>query len=68
MREKVIEYIPKMVYANNNNGLEGMNDAFDVAVEGFLRRVKEQEGAYKWKWVILVELKIIFGNLLLLFL
>lgn len=49
MREKVIEYIPKMVYANNNNGLEGMKDAFDVAVEEFLRRVKEQEGGYKWK-------------------
>lgn len=49
MREKVIEYIPKIVYANNNKGLEGMKDAFDVAVEGFLRRVKEQEGGYKWK-------------------
>ncbi|KAH6783024.1 glycosyltransferase 18 [Perilla frutescens var. hirtella] len=49
MREKVIEYIPKFVYANSNKGLEGMDDAFDVAVEGFLRRVKEQEGGYKWK-------------------
>lgn len=49
MREKVIEYIPKIVYANANQGLEGMGDAFDVAVEGFLRRVKEQEGGYKWK-------------------
>lgn len=49
MREKVIEYIPRIVYANNNKGLEGMKDAFDVAVEGFLRRAKEQEEGYKWK-------------------
>ncbi|KAG6411294.1 hypothetical protein SASPL_129374 [Salvia splendens] len=49
MREKVIEYIPKIVYANNNKGLEGMSDAFDVAVEGVLSRVKEQEQSYKWK-------------------
>lgn len=49
MREKVIEYIPKIIYSNSNQGLEGINDAFDVAVEGFLRRVKEQEGGYKWK-------------------
>ncbi|XP_057798448.1 xyloglucan galactosyltransferase XLT2-like [Salvia miltiorrhiza] len=49
MREKVIEYIPKIVYANNNKGLEGMNDAFDVALEGVLSRVKEQAQGYKWK-------------------
>ncbi|KAK4431595.1 Xyloglucan galactosyltransferase XLT2 [Sesamum alatum] len=49
MREKVIEYIPKMIYANSDKGLEGIDDAFDVAVEGVLRRIKEQEGGYKWK-------------------
>ncbi|KAL8543877.1 hypothetical protein ACS0TY_004435 [Phlomoides rotata] len=43
MRKKVIEYIPKLVYANSNK-LEGMRDAFDVAVEGFLRRLKEERG------------------------
>ncbi|KAK6135278.1 hypothetical protein DH2020_030979 [Rehmannia glutinosa] len=48
MREKVIEYIPKIIYSNSIHGLEGIGDAFDVAVEGFLRRVKEQ-GGYKWK-------------------
>ncbi|KAL3647416.1 hypothetical protein CASFOL_008384 [Castilleja foliolosa] len=49
MREKVIEYIPKIMYANSNEGLEGVEDAFDVAVEGFLRRVKEQERGDKWR-------------------
>ncbi|KAL6580469.1 hypothetical protein OROMI_008493 [Orobanche minor] len=50
MREKVIEYIPRFIYANWNKGLEGVGDAFDVAVEGFLRRVKEQDGGgYKWR-------------------
>ncbi|GER35001.1 exostosin family protein [Striga asiatica] len=49
MREKVIEYIPKIVYAYSNKGIEGVDDAFDVAVEGFLRRVKEQQGGIKWR-------------------
>ncbi|CAL0300737.1 unnamed protein product [Lupinus luteus] len=43
MREKVIEYIPRLVYAKNNNGLEGMKDAFDVAIEGVLKRFKDQQ-------------------------
>uniref|UniRef100_A0A5B6ZSP1 Exostosin GT47 domain-containing protein n=1 Tax=Davidia involucrata TaxID=16924 RepID=A0A5B6ZSP1_DAVIN len=49
MREKVIDYIPNIVYAKPNEGLEGIRDAFDVAVDGVLRRIKEQEGGYKWK-------------------
>lgn len=49
MREKVIEYIPRLIYANSAKGLQGMKDAFDVAVEGLLRRIKNQEGGYKWK-------------------
>lgn len=49
MREKVVEYIPKLVYAKPNEGLKGIKDAFDVAVDGVLRRIKEQEGGYKWK-------------------
>lgn len=48
MRAKVVEYIPKLVYAKPNKGLKGMKDAFDIAVEGVLKRVKEQEGGYKW--------------------
>lgn len=50
MRERVIEYIPKFVYAKPNMGLEFIRDAFDVAIDGVLRRFKEQEGwGYKWK-------------------
>ncbi|KAI4351868.1 hypothetical protein L6164_006173 [Bauhinia variegata] len=50
MREKVIEFIPKFVYAKPQDGLESINDAFDVATEGVLRRFKEQEeeGFSKW--------------------
>ncbi|CAI0547138.1 unnamed protein product [Linum tenue] len=49
MREKVIEYIPKLVYARNSDGLETIKDAFDVAVDGVLRRFEEQrERGYKW--------------------
>lgn len=49
MREKVIKNIPKIIYSKPNEGLEGIEDAFDVALEGVLKRVKEQEGGgYKW--------------------
>ncbi|XAR66177.1 hypothetical protein NMG60_11012300 [Bertholletia excelsa] len=48
MREKVIAYIPRIIYARPNDGLEGVRDAFDVAIDGVLRRMKEQEGGYKW--------------------
>ncbi|KAH7855243.1 hypothetical protein Vadar_022817 [Vaccinium darrowii] len=46
MREKVIEYIPNLVYAKPSEGLVGIKDAFDVAVDGVLRRIKEQQGGY----------------------
>ncbi|KAK9292186.1 hypothetical protein L1049_020146 [Liquidambar formosana] len=49
MREKVIDYIPKFVYARPNEGLETIRDAFDVAIDGVLKRFKEQVGGYKWK-------------------
>lgn len=51
MREKVIEYIPKLVYARSENGLGHIKDAFDVAMDGVLRRFKEHEDEnwYKWK-------------------
>ncbi|GAU15515.1 hypothetical protein TSUD_45520 [Trifolium subterraneum] len=50
MREKVIEYIPRMVYAKHNKGIEGVKDAFDYAIEGVLTRFKEQlqPGFDKW--------------------
>ncbi|KAF2315730.1 hypothetical protein GH714_040264 [Hevea brasiliensis] len=49
MREKVIDYIPKFVYARPHEGLESIKDAFDVAIDGVLKRFKEQEERfYKW--------------------
>ncbi|KAK7280047.1 hypothetical protein RJT34_25109 [Clitoria ternatea] len=50
MREKVIEYIPRLVYAKPKQGLEDVKDAFDFAIEGVLRRFKDQEepGFQKW--------------------
>ncbi|KAM7491706.1 hypothetical protein LguiA_034627 [Lonicera macranthoides] len=50
MRRKVIEIIPNIVYAKPSEGIEGIKDAFDLAVEGVLRRMKEQEKpGFKWK-------------------
>ncbi|KAM7507149.1 hypothetical protein LguiA_017602 [Lonicera macranthoides] len=43
MREKVVEIIPKIVYAKPSEGLESIKDAFDVAVEGVLKRIKKQK-------------------------
>lgn len=48
MQEKVIENLPRIIYAMPREGLEGIKDAFDIAVEGVLRRAKEQGGGYKW--------------------
>ncbi|XAR71779.1 hypothetical protein NMG60_11018191 [Bertholletia excelsa] len=48
MREKVIEHIPKIIYAKPKEGLVRTRDAFDVAIDGVLRRIKEQEEGYKW--------------------
>ncbi|KAF6160325.1 hypothetical protein GIB67_019094 [Kingdonia uniflora] len=42
MRAKVIEYIPRLVYAEPREGLETIKDAFDVAIDGVLRRFREQ--------------------------
>ncbi|KAM7272394.1 hypothetical protein ACFE04_027057 [Oxalis oulophora] len=49
MREKVIESIPKFVYAKPKEGLESIKDAFDIALDGVLKRFKEQEGWFKWR-------------------
>ncbi|KDP22371.1 hypothetical protein JCGZ_26202 [Jatropha curcas] len=40
MKEKVIEYIPKIVYAKR--GLDNVKDAFDIAIDGVLRRFTGQ--------------------------
>ncbi|KAK2653659.1 hypothetical protein Ddye_013515 [Dipteronia dyeriana] len=50
MREKVIDYIPKFLYAKPQEGLETIKDAFDVAIDGVLNRFRQQEEwGYKWK-------------------
>ncbi|KAI8534942.1 hypothetical protein RHMOL_Rhmol10G0135900 [Rhododendron molle] len=42
MREKVIEYIPRFLYAKSSTGLENTRDAFDIAIDGVLRKYKDQ--------------------------
>lgn len=49
MSENVVEHIPKFVYATKQERLEDYKDAFDVAMEGILRRFKEIHKLYKWK-------------------
>ncbi|XP_010277450.1 PREDICTED: xyloglucan galactosyltransferase XLT2 [Nelumbo nucifera] len=46
MREKIIDYIPRFVYAEPKEGLESIKDAFDVALDGVLKRFREQT---RWK-------------------
>ncbi|CAK9183284.1 unnamed protein product [Ilex paraguariensis] len=47
MREKVIDSIPKFVYADPSQGLDVSIDAVDIAIDGVLRRFKEQRGGRK---------------------
>ncbi|KAK7838278.1 xyloglucan galactosyltransferase xlt2 [Quercus suber] len=42
MRERVINIIPQILYATPQEGLETIKDAFDVAIEGVLTRIKKQ--------------------------
>uniref|UniRef100_A0A0V0HPU0 Putative ovule protein n=1 Tax=Solanum chacoense TaxID=4108 RepID=A0A0V0HPU0_SOLCH len=46
MREKVIETIPRIVYARPSGGLGSVKDAFEIAIEGVLKRVKDEN---EWK-------------------
>ncbi|GFZ18793.1 glycosyltransferase 18 [Actinidia rufa] len=41
MREKVVEYIPKFVYAAPSEGLGDIRDAFEIGVNGVLRKFKD---------------------------
>ena len=67
MREEIISLIPKIVYADPRCRLETLEDAFDVAVEGVLERVKrikddmgegrndsfayDERQAWKYRWL-----------------
>ncbi|KAJ8768175.1 hypothetical protein K2173_021115 [Erythroxylum novogranatense] len=41
MREEIISLIPKLLYANPKSKLDNLEDAFDIAVNGVLKRVEE---------------------------
>ncbi|XP_068650333.1 xyloglucan galactosyltransferase XLT2-like [Aristolochia californica] len=43
MREKIVEFIPKFVYASPKEGLDGVEDALDVTVDGVLRRFQQRK-------------------------
>ncbi|KAI3451966.1 hypothetical protein Pfo_008631 [Paulownia fortunei] len=42
-REKVIETIPRIIYAKPNGGIKSFKDAFDIALDGVLERIKEEK-------------------------
>ncbi|KAL8519566.1 hypothetical protein ACS0TY_010483 [Phlomoides rotata] len=42
-REKVIETIPRIIYSKPNGGFKSFKDAFDVALDGALERIKEEK-------------------------
>ncbi|KGN57302.1 xyloglucan galactosyltransferase XLT2 [Cucumis sativus] len=45
MREKVIETIPKIVYASALEGLESIEDAFDIAIHGIFERFNRRHNS-----------------------
>ncbi|XP_038886214.1 xyloglucan galactosyltransferase XLT2-like [Benincasa hispida] len=50
MREKVIETIPKIVYASAPEGLESIKDAFDIALNGIFKRFNHRPNSVgKWE-------------------
>ncbi|XP_020271431.1 xyloglucan galactosyltransferase KATAMARI1 homolog [Asparagus officinalis] len=44
MREEVVRIIPRSVYNDPRVKIEGVKDAFDVAVEGVIKRVEKRRG------------------------
>lgn len=49
-RENLIEAIPRIIYAKPNKGLASFRDAFDIAVDEVLRRIKLEK-----EWADFVE-------------
>ncbi|KAJ4952484.1 hypothetical protein NE237_029316 [Protea cynaroides] len=47
MRETIIDYIPKFLYSEPEDGLGSIKDAFDVAVDGILKRFSD---GWKDQW------------------
>lgn len=42
-REKVIETIPRITYSKPNAGIKSFKDAFDIALDGAMERIKEEK-------------------------
>ncbi|XP_051127115.1 xyloglucan galactosyltransferase XLT2-like [Andrographis paniculata] len=42
-REKVVDTIPRIIYAKPSAGVRSFKDAFDIALEGVLERIKEEK-------------------------
>ncbi|XP_047315495.1 xyloglucan galactosyltransferase XLT2-like [Impatiens glandulifera] len=40
MREKVIEWIPRFLYGEGDGGIDGLSDAFEIAINGMLKKYK----------------------------
>ncbi|KAL2493683.1 glycosyltransferase 18 [Forsythia ovata] len=43
MREKIIDFLPKFLYGRSNSNLGNFTDAFDISMDGVLRRFKHQK-------------------------
>ncbi|XP_042031279.1 xyloglucan galactosyltransferase XLT2-like [Salvia splendens] len=42
-RERVIEMIPRIIYSKPNAGVKRFRDAFDIAVDGAMERIKDEK-------------------------
>ncbi|PIN17437.1 hypothetical protein CDL12_09896 [Handroanthus impetiginosus] len=45
MRNTIIDFLPRLLYSRSNTDLGSREDAFDIAMEGVLRRFKRQKMA-----------------------
>ncbi|PIN17436.1 Acetylglucosaminyltransferase EXT1/exostosin 1 [Handroanthus impetiginosus] len=45
MRNTIIDFLPRLLYSRSNADLGSIEDAFDIAMEGVLRRFKRQKMA-----------------------
>ncbi|KAL7128645.1 hypothetical protein ABFS83_13G008100 [Erythranthe nasuta] len=43
MREKIVDFLPRLLYSRSNTDLGSVEDAFDIAMDGVLRRFKQQK-------------------------
>lgn len=42
IRGNIIELLPKLLYSKSNADLGGVSDAFDIAMEGVLKRFEQE--------------------------